>query len=65
MRTYKCGKGSRNYKDWTEESLSAALNDMKADVSICIVSKIYRVSRGILTNNLLEKHGKSPGGQPF
>ena len=48
MRTYKRGKGSRNYKDWTEESLSAALSDIKAGVSICIVSKIYKISRCIL-----------------
>lgn len=64
VRRYKRKLGARSYKNYEEESLDQALNDI-ADgrCSIRAASREYKIPFGTLLNKYRGRHGLNPGSQ--
>lgn len=64
VRTYKKTPGTRNYKNYTEETLEEALEKItNGEMSINAASLFYKIPFGTLYNKYKGMHGSTPGGQ--
>ncbi|KAJ2937286.1 hypothetical protein O0L34_g19527 [Tuta absoluta] len=65
VRTYKKMPGTRNYRNYSDETLEEALQKITNDeLSINAASIQYHIPFGTLYNKFKGQYGKSPGGQP-
>lgn len=65
VRTYKKTAGSRNYKNYTEETLEEAIEKItNNELSINAASLQYKIPFGTLYNKYKGLHGRTPGAQP-
>ena len=60
-RTYKQKPGSRNYVNYTEEKLEAAIEEAKI-IGMKAAYRKYTIPYGTLQNKLKNKHQKNIGG---
>lgn len=65
VRNYKRIAGTREYKNYTQETLEEALEKITdGDMSINAASLKYKIPFGTLYNKFKGMHGSTPGGQP-
>ena len=61
---YQRKRGSRAYKNYTDETLSRAIDEIRKGLkSIRKASLTYKIPRSTLANKILHRHKKSAGGQ--